>query len=58
MLALRLVKEGLPIEAYPESEKRAEMLIRNGLLKKEKGTLRLTPEGCLVSNQIICHLLA
>ncbi|MBQ3161116.1 MAG: radical SAM family heme chaperone HemW [Oscillospiraceae bacterium] len=58
MLALRLVKEGLPIEAYPENEKRAEMLIRNGLLKKEKGTLRLTPEGCLVSNQIICHLLA
>ena len=58
MLALRLVKEGLSLDAYPESEKRAEMLIKGGLLKKEKGTLRLTPEGCLVSNQIICHLLA
>ncbi len=57
MLALRLVKEGLPIAEYPEAEKRAEMLIRNGLLKKEKGTLRLTPEGCLVSNQIICRLI-
>lgn len=58
MLALRLVKEGLPIEAYPATEMRAEMLIKASLLKKEKGTLRLTPEGCLVSNQIICHLLA
>ncbi|MBQ8787142.1 MAG: radical SAM family heme chaperone HemW [Oscillospiraceae bacterium] len=57
MLALRLVKEGLSLAEYPEAEKRGEMLIKNGLLKKEKGTLRLTPEGCLVSNQIICRLI-
>ena len=58
MLALRLMKEGLSLADYPEAEGRAEMLIKGGLLKKEKGTLRLTPEGCLVSNQIICRLLA
>lgn len=57
MLALRLTKEGLKIADYPEAEERAEVLIKSGLLKKEKGTLRLTPEGCLVSNQIICRLL-
>ncbi len=57
MLALRLTKEGLVLADYPEAEKRAAVLIANGLLKKEKGTLKLTPEGCLVSNQIICRLL-
>ena len=57
MLALRLVKEGLSLAEYPEAEKRGEILIKSGLLKKEKGTLRLTPEGCLVSNQIICRLI-
>ncbi len=57
MLSLRLTKEGLPLAEYPEAEKRGEILIANGLLKKEKGTLRLTPEGCLVSNQIICRLI-
>lgn len=58
MLALRLTKEGLPLTEYPKAEAHADILIKSGLLKKEKGTLRLTPEGCLVSNQIICHLLA
>ncbi len=57
MLALRLTKEGLLLDEYPEAERRAEMLIKGGLLKKEEGTLRLTPEGCLVSNQIICRLI-
>lgn len=57
MLALRLTKEGLPLADYPESEKPAELLIRNGFLKKEDGAFRLTPNGCLVSNEIIVRLL-
>lgn len=57
MLALRLTKEGLSLADYPEAESRAEPLIKNGLLKKEKGALKLTPEGCLVSNGIICRLI-
>jgi len=57
MLALRLTKEGLPLCQYPEAEKPAEPLIKAGLIKKEQGSLRLTPEGCLVSNEVICRLL-
>lgn len=57
MLALRLTKEGLPLADYPETEKNAEPLINAGLLKKQQGALRLTPKGCLVSNEIICRLI-
>ncbi len=57
MLALRLTKEGLPLCGYPEAEKSAEPLIKAGLVKKEQGSLRLTPKGCLVSNEIICRLV-
>ncbi len=57
MLSLRLTKEGLSLDDYPQAEKPAEILIKNGLLKKEKGALKLTPEGCLVSNEIICRLV-
>lgn len=57
MLALRLTKEGLSLEDYPEAEKRAEPLLKSGLVKKEQGAVKLTPEGCLVSNEIICRLI-
>ena len=57
MLALRLTKEGLDTKAYPEASDRAEPLIEAGLLKKENSRLMLTPEGCLVSNEIICRLI-
>lgn len=59
MLALRLTKEGIPADLFPWLEQRAEALIKNGLMKKEQGFLRLTPEGCLVSNEIIifCGLM-
>lgn len=57
MLALRLTKEGLSLNDYPSAEKPAEILIKNVLLKKEKGALKLTPEGCLVSNQIISRII-
>lgn len=53
MLALRLTKEGIPVNLFPQLEKRSEPLIQKGLMKNEKGFLTLTPEGCLVSNQII-----
>ena len=56
MLALRLTKEGIPADMFPWLEERSESLIRKGLVKKEQGFLRLTPEGCLVSNEIIIFL--
>lgn len=57
MLALRLTKVGLSLADYPEAEKPAEILIKNGFIKKEQGKLKLTPEGCLVSNEIISRLI-
>lgn len=59
MLSLRLTKEGIPANLFPELENRAEILIQKGLMIKEQGFLRLTAEGCLVSNEIIifCGLL-
>ena len=56
MLVLRLTKEGLPLDEYPEAEKPSDALIRGGFLKKENGFLRLTPEGCTVSNEVIVRL--
>ncbi len=57
MLALRLTGEGLPLCEYPEVEKPAVPLIKSGLLKREGDNLMLTPNGCLVSNEIICRLV-
>lgn len=57
MLALRLTKEGLRLADCPEAEKHTEPLLKGGLIKKEQGSLKLTPEGCLVSNEIICRLI-
>ncbi len=59
MLSLRLTKEGIPADMFERLEQRAEILIRKGLMKKENGMLKLTPEGCLVSNEIIifCGIL-
>ncbi|MCM1023483.1 MAG: radical SAM family heme chaperone HemW [Prevotella sp.] len=57
MLALRLTKEGLRLADFPEAEKRAEPMLKSGLMKKENGALMLTAEGCLVSNEIICRLI-
>lgn len=57
MLALRLTKEGLSLAKFPEAEKRADPLLKSGLVKKEQGALMLTAEGCLVSNEIICRLI-
>lgn len=57
MLALRLTKEGLPLCKYPEAETPAVPLIKSGLLKRGGDNLMLTPNGCLVSNEIICRLV-
>lgn len=57
MLSLRLTREGIPAEKLSEEgRKNAEMLVQKGLMKKEKDSFGLTPEGCLVSNQIIIFL--
>ena len=57
MLALRLTKEGIEENSLSKtSRKSAEILVKKGLIKKEKDSFKLTPEGCLVSNQIIIFL--
>ncbi len=57
MLSLRLTKEGIAAEKMSaETAKNAEILVQKGLMKKEQDSFKLTPEGCLVSNQIIIFL--
>lgn len=57
MLSLRLTKEGIAENSLSETAcKNAEILVQKGLMKKEKDSFKLTPEGCLVSNQIIIFL--
>ncbi len=57
MLSLRLTKEGISEKSMSETVcKNAEVLVQKGLMKKEKDSFMLTPEGCLVSNQIIIFL--
>lgn len=57
MLSIRLTREGIPAEKLSaEGRKNAEILVKKGLMKKEKDSFGLTPEGCLVSNQIIIFL--
>ncbi|MBP1561631.1 MAG: radical SAM family heme chaperone HemW [Oscillospiraceae bacterium] len=57
MLALRLTREGISVNEYPQTERYADMLIKSGYVKKEQDRLKLTPEGCLVSNEIISRLI-
>lgn len=57
MLALRLTKEGIAANSLSEAAREnAEVLVQKGLMKKEKDSFKLTPKGCLVSNQIIIFL--
>lgn len=57
MLSLRLTREGISAKKLSEDAyKNAEILVQKGLMKKEKDSFGLTPEGCLVSNQIIIFL--
>lgn len=57
MLSLRLTKEGIAAKKMSaEAVQNAEILVRRGLMKKEKDSFTLTPAGCLVSNQIIIFL--
>lgn len=57
MLSLRLTKEGIAENSLSDTaRKNAEILVQKGLMKKEKDSFKLTPEGCLVSNQIIIFL--
>ncbi|MDE7290102.1 MAG: hypothetical protein K2N71_11475, partial [Oscillospiraceae bacterium] len=58
MLSLRLTKEGIAEKSLSETAcKNAEILVQKGLMKKEKDSFKLTPEGCLVSSQIIIFLV-
>lgn len=57
MLSLRLTGEGIAAASLSEAaRKNAEVLVQKGLIKKENGSFKLTPEGCLVSNRIIIFL--
>lgn len=57
MLALRLTQEGIPLSALPQDKLPiAKQLEKSGLLRLENERLMLTPNGCLVSNGIICAL--
>lgn len=57
MLALRLTQEGIPLSALPQGKLPiAKQLEKNSLLRFENERLMLTPNGCLVSNGIICAL--
>lgn len=57
MLSLRLTREGISADKLSaEAYKNAEILVQKGLMKKEQDSFKLTPAGCLVSNQIIIFL--
>jgi oxygen-independent coproporphyrinogen-3 oxidase len=60
MLRLRL-SEGLDLSLFPEYAKRivlnAQPLINSGLVKQNGSSIIITPNGYLVSNEIICRLL-
>ena len=61
MLALRL-SAGLDLDKYPDEAplvlKQAQKLKGTGLINCGNGVISLTPEGFLVSNEIISRLLA
>lgn len=57
MLALRLTQEGIPLSALTQDKLPvAKQLEKSGLLCRENERIMLTPNGCLVSNEIICRL--
>lgn len=57
MLRLRLTQEGIPLSALSTDKlPTVEQLKKYGLLKQDVDRIMLTPNGCLVSNEIICRL--
>lgn len=57
MLALRLTQEGIPLSTLTQDKLHvAKQLEKSGLLRRENERIMLTPNGCLVSNEIICRL--
>ncbi|MGN1136541.1 MAG: radical SAM family heme chaperone HemW [Oscillospiraceae bacterium] len=57
MLALRLTQEGILLSALAQDKLPvAKQLEKSGLLRRENERIMLTPNGCLVSNEIICRL--
>lgn len=57
MLRLRLTQEGIPLSVLAQEKlSTVEQLKKHGLLKQSGERIMLTPNGCLVSNEIICRL--
>lgn len=57
MLRLRLTQEGIPLSVLAQEKlPNVELLKKHGLLKQSGERIMLTPNGCLVSNEIICRL--
>lgn len=57
MLQLRLTQEGIPLSALAQDKLPiVEQLKKHGLLRQNGERIMLTPNGCLVSNGIICEL--
>lgn len=57
MLSLRLTQEGVPLSELAQDKlATVERLKKHGLLRQSGGRIMLTPNGCLVSNEIICRL--
>lgn len=58
MLGLRLTQEGISFSAVSQEKRaRLEMLEKHGLLRINNDKIALTPNGCLVSNEIIAELI-
>lgn len=58
MLGLRLTQEGIPVSILPSNKmSKAELLEKYGLLRINNGRITLTPQGCLVSNEIIAEVI-
>ncbi len=58
MLGLRLTQEGIPVSMLLDNKmSKAELLEKHGLLRINNGRIMLTPQGCLVSNEIIAELI-
>lgn len=58
MLGLRLTQEGISVSDIPaEKSAKLKMLEKHNLLRINNGRIILTPNGCLVSNEIIAELI-
>ena len=59
MLGLRLT-EGIDIEDFPhlKLKEKAEIFVKYGLCRLEENRLSLTPQGFLVSNEILAEFLS